>query len=175
MATTTEVQKHVVSAPLPASAATTTTGGGNNESTVLCASCDRCRARKTKCNGAHPCSGCVSKYMKKHKLESFDGIDHALVECHYSVARKRGPQPGSSKSPTAPRGSIPADGTTIYQQPAKKKPKKAKQAAPMMHDLAAMASAFGGGNLGQMPLPLDPAAAALQQQILSSLGAIGEC
>jgi hypothetical protein len=111
--------------------------------------------------------------MKKHKLESFDGIDHALVECHYSVARKRGPQPGSSKSPTAPRGSIPADGTTIYQQPAKKKPKKAKQAAPMMHDLAAMASAFGGGNLGQMPLPLDPAAAALQQQILSSLGAIG--
>ena len=35
---------------------------------TLCASCDRCRARKTKCDGRRPCGNCASKYMKKHKL-----------------------------------------------------------------------------------------------------------
>ena len=35
---------------------------------TLCASCDRCRARKTKCDGKKPCSNCAAKYMKKHKL-----------------------------------------------------------------------------------------------------------
>jgi hypothetical protein len=36
----------------------------------LCASCDRCRARKTKCDGRKPCVNCASKYMKKHKLNT---------------------------------------------------------------------------------------------------------
>ena len=35
---------------------------------ALCASCDRCRSRKTKCDGSRPCGNCASKYMKKHKL-----------------------------------------------------------------------------------------------------------
>ena len=38
---------------------------------ALCASCDRCRARKTKCDGGRPCSNCASKYMKKHKLTRY--------------------------------------------------------------------------------------------------------
>lgn len=45
--------------------------GGNNSNgnnAALCASCDRCRARKTKCDGKRPCSNCANKYMKKHKL-----------------------------------------------------------------------------------------------------------
>ena len=44
-----------------------TTSGGDAQ--PLCASCDRCRARKTKCDGKRPCSNCVFKYMKKNKIE----------------------------------------------------------------------------------------------------------
>ena len=38
------------------------------EKVTLCASCDRCRARKTKCDGKQPCGNCAARYMKKHKL-----------------------------------------------------------------------------------------------------------
>jgi hypothetical protein len=62
----------------------------------LCASCDRCRARKTKCDGNRPCGNCASKYMKKHKLTSLEGIDPNLFECVYSPAKRRGPVPGKA-------------------------------------------------------------------------------
>lgn len=39
---------------------------------ALCASCDRCRARKTKCDGNRPCGNCATKYMKKHKITRYD-------------------------------------------------------------------------------------------------------
>ena len=42
---------------------------GKDEPIALCASCDRCRARKTKCDGNRPCGNCATKYMKKHKIE----------------------------------------------------------------------------------------------------------
>ena len=57
--------------------ATTSNGNSGNtdgkddsskRSIALCASCDRCRARKTKCDGKRPCGNCAAKYMKKHKL-----------------------------------------------------------------------------------------------------------
>ena len=35
----------------------------------LCASCDRCRTRKTKCDGARPCANCVTRYKKTNKLD----------------------------------------------------------------------------------------------------------
>lgn len=38
---------------------------------ALCASCDRCRGRKTKCNGQRPCSNCANKYMKKNKISRY--------------------------------------------------------------------------------------------------------
>jgi len=38
---------------------------------ALCASCDRCRARKTKCDGQRPCSNCAAKYMKKNKIARY--------------------------------------------------------------------------------------------------------
>lgn len=63
---------------------------------ALCASCDRCRARKTKCDGGRPCSNCASKYMKKHKLTSIEGLDISVFECVYSPAKRRGPVPGRS-------------------------------------------------------------------------------
>eukprot|EP00536_Pseudo-nitzschia_multiseries_P013565 jgi/Psemu1/261510/estExt_Genewise1Plus.C_5880024 len=63
-------------------------------SVALCASCDRCRARKTKCDGKRPCGNCASRYMKKHKLSSIEGIDNNLFECIYSPAKRRGPVPG---------------------------------------------------------------------------------
>ena len=39
-----------------------------DDSIALCASCDRCRSRKTKCDGERPCGNCAAKYMKKFKL-----------------------------------------------------------------------------------------------------------
>lgn len=36
---------------------------------ALCASCDRCRARKTRCDGKRPCSHCISKHIKKNNLK----------------------------------------------------------------------------------------------------------
>ncbi|KAG7354124.1 Fungal Zn2-Cys6 binuclear cluster domain containing protein [Nitzschia inconspicua] len=63
---------------------------------ALCASCDRCRSRKTKCDGNRPCSNCAAKYMKKHKLTSVEGLDPNLFDCVYSPAKRRGPVPGRS-------------------------------------------------------------------------------
>lgn len=61
---------------------------------ALCHSCDRCRARKTRCDGERPCGGCASKYMKKHKVSSIDGVPLEMFECVYSPAKRRGPVPG---------------------------------------------------------------------------------
>ncbi len=44
---------------------------GKKVTATLCASCDRCRARKTKCDGKRPCGNCAAKYMKKHKLNRY--------------------------------------------------------------------------------------------------------
>lgn len=72
-------------------------GGGNKEKDIaLCASCDRCRARKTKCDGGRPCANCAAKYMKRHKLTSVDGVPPEAFECNYSAAKRRGPVPGRS-------------------------------------------------------------------------------
>jgi len=65
-----------------------------NGTVALCASCDRCRARKTKCDGNRPCSNCAAKYMKKHKVDSIEGVDLELFGCVYSPAKRRGPVPG---------------------------------------------------------------------------------
>ena len=35
----------------------------------LCASCDRCRARKTKCDGGRPCTNCVTRYRRVNKVD----------------------------------------------------------------------------------------------------------
>jgi Fungal Zn(2)-Cys(6) binuclear cluster domain len=42
-----------------------------DDSIALCASCDRCRSRKTKCDGERPCGNCAAKYMKKFKLTRY--------------------------------------------------------------------------------------------------------
>eukprot|EP00531_Pseudo-nitzschia_arenysensis_P006145 CAMPEP_0116137782 /NCGR_PEP_ID=MMETSP0329-20121206/12426_1 /TAXON_ID=697910 /ORGANISM="Pseudo-nitzschia arenysensis, Strain B593" /LENGTH=859 /DNA_ID=CAMNT_0003632709 /DNA_START=56 /DNA_END=2635 /DNA_ORIENTATION=- len=68
--------------------------GSKKVTVTLCASCDRCRARKTKCDGKRPCGNCAAKYMKKHKLNSIEGIDIAEFDCVYSPAKRRGPVPG---------------------------------------------------------------------------------
>jgi hypothetical protein len=65
---------------------------------TFCQSCDRCRARKTKCDGKTPCTNCTNKYLKKHKLSvtttNIDAIDPNAFECVYSPAKRRGPVPG---------------------------------------------------------------------------------
>jgi hypothetical protein len=67
-----------------------------NKAVGLCASCDRCRSRKTKCDGQRPCRNCAAKYLKKHKLSSVKGIDLSEFECVYSPAKRRGPVPGKA-------------------------------------------------------------------------------
>ena len=71
----------------------TTTSSSNGP---LCASCDRCRQRKTKCNGGRPCSCCLNRYLKFHPTLVGQEIDAATVGCVYSVAKKRGPVPGNN-------------------------------------------------------------------------------
>ena len=39
-------------------------------SPTLCASCDKCRQRKTKCDGSRPCLNCITRYRKSHKLDA---------------------------------------------------------------------------------------------------------
>eukprot|EP00557_Chaetoceros_sp_GSL56_P013696 CAMPEP_0176480848 /NCGR_PEP_ID=MMETSP0200_2-20121128/2497_1 /TAXON_ID=947934 /ORGANISM="Chaetoceros sp., Strain GSL56" /LENGTH=794 /DNA_ID=CAMNT_0017876997 /DNA_START=322 /DNA_END=2706 /DNA_ORIENTATION=+ len=70
----------------------------NRPVAALCASCDRCRSRKTKCDGNRPCGNCASRYMKKNRLTSIEGIDVSLFECVYSPAKRRGPVPGKSSA-----------------------------------------------------------------------------
>jgi len=82
------------------------TESGGSEIT-FCHSCDRCRSRKTKCDGAKPCGNCAAKYMKKNKLTSIDGIHLSLFECKYSVAKRRGPVPGRLAL-TRTKGSDPS-------------------------------------------------------------------
>lgn len=88
-------------ADTPAPVASSTSSAA--PTTALCASCDRCRARKTKCDGKRPCGNCAAKYLKKHKLASIEGIDISLFGCVYSPAKRRGPVPGriSRKNSTA--------------------------------------------------------------------------
>ncbi|KAL7554859.1 hypothetical protein ACHAWF_018408 [Thalassiosira exigua] len=84
----------------------------SRESNSLCASCDRCRARKTRCDGCRPCASCRQRYMKKHKLSSLDGVDPARFECFYSPAKRRGPVPGhkqKNRRPTKEGGGAAAD------------------------------------------------------------------
>mmetsp|Transcript_4390 Transcript_4390/g.7779 ORF Transcript_4390/g.7779 Transcript_4390/m.7779 type:complete len:694 (-) Transcript_4390:135-2216(-) len=66
-----------------------------DESIRLCASCDHCRARKTRCDGNRPCSACKQRHIVKHNLINLDGVvDQAQFECFYSPAKRRGPVPG---------------------------------------------------------------------------------
>ena len=51
--------------------ATTTAGGGGTTKVALCASCDRCRTRKTKCDGERPCSNCATRYKKVMKVDRY--------------------------------------------------------------------------------------------------------
>jgi Fungal Zn(2)-Cys(6) binuclear cluster domain len=52
-------------------AATTTASASNPQQQLLCASCDYCRSRKTKCDGKRPCANCLFKYMKKNKVSRY--------------------------------------------------------------------------------------------------------
>lgn len=67
-----------------------------NPKQQLCASCDRCRSRKTKCDGGRPCGNCITRYKKANKVESVEGLDLSCFDCVYSPAKRRGPIPGRS-------------------------------------------------------------------------------
>jgi len=54
----------------------------------LCSSCDRCRAKKIKCDGERPCGMCKAAYKRKN-VEELD----LTVACVYSLAKRRGPPP----------------------------------------------------------------------------------
>jgi len=75
----------------------TSKANGNTNKPVLCASCDRCRQRKTKCDGNRPCKSCVTRYVKKHKNVKVEDVDISEFDCVYSPAKRRGPVPGQSR------------------------------------------------------------------------------
>jgi Fungal Zn(2)-Cys(6) binuclear cluster domain len=54
-----------------AAAAATTSNNNPQQQQLLCASCDYCRSRKTKCDGKRPCANCLFKYMKKNKVSRY--------------------------------------------------------------------------------------------------------
>lgn len=91
-------ETHGQADPSTAKSKPSNTDGKKNSGTqvALCASCDRCRARKTKCDGKRPCGNCAARYLKKHKLTSIEGIDLSKFECVYSPAKRRGPVPGKA-------------------------------------------------------------------------------
>ena len=72
---------------------------------VLCSACDRCRAKKTKCDGERPCDACKTFYMRENKLKNMDGVDITTIGCSYSPAKKRGPPPLSNKTPSTKSSS----------------------------------------------------------------------
>lgn len=59
-------------------------GGKTN---LLCSSCDRCRAKKIKCDGERPCGACKLSYVRKNVEE----VGLTRVACVYSLAKMRGP------------------------------------------------------------------------------------
>jgi len=50
-------------------------------SPTLCASCDKCRQRKTKCDGNRPCLNCITRYRKMKKLDARYGFYIVYVVC----------------------------------------------------------------------------------------------
>ena len=50
---------------------TTSASAGGTTKVALCASCDRCRTRKTKCDGERPCSNCATRYKKVMKVDRY--------------------------------------------------------------------------------------------------------
>ena len=74
-----------------------TTNASTISNDIFCASCDRCRSRKIKCDGERPCKSCTVSYMKKNKIKDVSEVDLTQVECFYSVAKKRGPIPKHMK------------------------------------------------------------------------------
>lgn len=72
----------------------------------LCASCDRCRSRKTKCDGQRPCSNCAQKYMKRNKVKryvysvvSFMYFDSVCAQGDVKQRRYRPRRHGGGKIP----------------------------------------------------------------------------
>jgi hypothetical protein len=180
-------------------------------SELFCASCDRCRSRKTRCDGKKPCGTCMLNYMRKHKLSNVDGIDASLFNCVFSPARRRGPVPGvSSKQPgedlfcslTNRDGNASVTSTESSKEhsmrPSKEQSGKeargghvgAGGGSTTMTSTSATTNAdvngwrmsgngtdhreaVGNSNNFSLPLPLDQRAATGQEQVLSTLGSIG--
>lgn len=139
---------------------------------ALCASCDRCRARKTKCDGKRPCGNCASKYMKKHKLTSVEGIDPSEFECVYSPAKRRGPVPGRSgqtRKASEAFGRPMANGLENDWQAAGAmggvQSVEELQLRQMMLQNMGAGAATGFGGLDSTAGFLDPQQAAIQQQL----------
>mmetsp|Transcript_36685 Transcript_36685/g.56911 ORF Transcript_36685/g.56911 Transcript_36685/m.56911 type:complete len:732 (-) Transcript_36685:56-2251(-) len=136
------------------------------DSVALCASCDRCRARKTKCDGSRPCGNCASKYMKKHKLTSIEGVDMAEFECVYSPAKRRGPVPGRSGTTRKANEAFGRPGMEVEWQGGgmggAQSMEELQLRQMMLQNMGAGAQSL---SLDQGPSFLDSQQAAIQQQL----------
>ena len=53
-----------------------------SNSSQLCASCERCRVKKTKCDGKRPCSNCVARYLKINKIDRYVEQER-IIFCYF--------------------------------------------------------------------------------------------
>jgi hypothetical protein len=101
----------------------------------------------------------------KQTKQSKEEVTAEECGCTYSLSKRRGPVPGFKAKRKVEDGEL-----HVKEQEKKKKEKKQNDTN--------MGNNPGGNQMmglgPNIPLPLDPSAAALQQQILSGLGAIGK-
>ena len=95
--------------PKPTEAGKAAASGGDSSTIsiikdLLYASCDQCRARKTKCNGERPCEACTLLYKRNNKIKDVNDVDLTKVECAYSPSKRRVP-PKRNSPEKAEKGS----------------------------------------------------------------------
>ena len=91
----------------------------------LRSACDRCRAKKTKCDGERPCDACKTFYIRENKLKNMEGVDLTAIGCSYSLAKKRGPPPATRNNPQTK--------TVVVVERKKKKHKKRHEGEEQVH------------------------------------------
>lgn len=144
---------------------------------LLCASCDSCRAKKTKCDSKRPCEACVLSYIRRNKIASSKDVDVKKIKCVYSPAKKRGPPPKRTLEKEA-RGQEKKQRRVEEQSIAGRGQEMESSAANLNNNNLDAASVLNV--LGMMlntpastlppPAPPPPMSANFQQSILASLG-----
>ena len=152
-------------------------GNEPSDRIVMCSSCDRCRAKKIKCDGNKPCEACVIAYIRRNRIKNASQVDKSKISCVYSPAKRRGPPRKGSKEekrrrmqqaredevdPTLSSGQVP-DQAALTAAGALNN----TDAAAILNLLGSLTNP--GMTVPAIPPPIDPLSALLQQSLLPSL------